>query len=56
MEYQNITNFLDDTTNQLSKFRARDWAEIKNGSRGTYNVSNQTKFKNLSCKVKFMSL
>ena len=25
MEYQNITNLLDDITNQLSKSRTRNW-------------------------------
>ena len=28
MEYQKIINLLDDTTNQLSKFRTRNWVEI----------------------------
>ena len=27
MEYQKIINRLDDTTNQPSKFRARDWVD-----------------------------
>ena len=28
MEYHKIINFLDDTTNQLSKFTTRNWVEI----------------------------
>ena len=28
MEYQKMTNLLDDTTNQPSKFRTRNWAEL----------------------------
>ena len=28
MEYQKMTNPLDDTTNQPSKFRTRNWAEL----------------------------
>ena len=28
MEYQKIINLLDDTTNQASKFRIRNWVEI----------------------------
>ena len=32
MEYQKITNSLDDTTNQPSKFRARNRVEISNES------------------------
>ena len=40
MEYQKITN-LDDTTNEPSKFRTRNWIEIKDESQGTYNENNQ---------------
>ena len=28
MEYQKIINLLDNTTNQASKFRTRNWVEI----------------------------
>ena len=28
MEYQKIINLLDDTTNQPSKFRTRNWVKI----------------------------
>ena len=28
MEYQKMANLLDDTTNQPSKFRTRNWAEL----------------------------
>ena len=45
MEYQKIMNLLDDTRNQPFKFGTRYWVEIDNESRGTYNVSNQIKFK-----------
>ena len=45
MEYQKIVNLLDDTTNQLSKFRTRNCVEINDESRGTYNVSSQIKFR-----------
>ena len=47
MEYQKITNLLDDATNESSKFRIRNLVEINDESRGTYNVSNQIKFKTL---------
>ena len=40
MEYQKIINLLDDTINQPSEFRTRNWVEINDESRGTYNVSN----------------
>ena len=40
MEYQKIINLLDDTTNQPSKFRTRNWVEINGESKGTYDNSN----------------
>ena len=44
MEYQKIENLLDIESNQPSKFRARNWVEINDESRGTY-PSNDIKFK-----------
>ena len=38
MEYQKIANLIDDTSNQPSKFRTRNWVEINDKSRGAYNV------------------
>ena len=43
MEYQKITNFLDNASNQPSKFKTINWVEI-NESRGTY-TSNDIRFK-----------
>ena len=40
MEYQKIINLLDDKTNQLSKFRTRNWVEINDESKGKYDNSN----------------
>ena len=40
MEYQKIINLLDDTMNQLSKFRTRTWVEINNESKEKYDNSN----------------
>ena len=37
MEYQKIINSLDNTTNQPSKFRTRNWVEINGKSRRAYN-------------------
>ena len=37
MEYKKIINLLDDTKNQPSKFRTRNWVEINNKSQGAYN-------------------
>ena len=42
MEYQKMMNLLDDTTNQPSKFRTRDWVEINDESKGRYDNSNIT--------------
>ena len=39
MKNQKIVNLLDDTTNQPSKFRTRNWVEINNGSKGSYDNS-----------------
>ena len=44
MEYQKIINLLDDTPNELSKFRTRNWVEINDESRGKCDSSN-IKFK-----------
>ena len=45
MEYQKIANLIDDTPNQPSKFRTRNWFEINDESRGACNVNSQIKFK-----------
>ena len=45
MEYQKIANLIDDTSNKPSKFRTKNWVEINDESRGTYNVNGQIKFK-----------
>ena len=36
---------MDDASNQPSKFRTKNWVEINDESRETYNVNNQIKFK-----------
>ena len=45
MEYQKIANLIHDVPNQPSKFRTKNWVEINDESRGTYNVNSQIKFK-----------
>ena len=50
MEYQKIANLIDDTSNQPSKFRTKNWVEINDESRGTYNVNTQIKFKTTMLK------
>ena len=46
MEYQIIINLLDNAPNQPNKFRTKDWVEINDDSRETYNTNCQMKFKN----------
>ena len=50
MEYQKIAHLIDDTSNQPSKFRTKNWVEINDESRGTYNVNSQIKFKTAMLK------
>ena len=50
MEYQKIENLIDGTSNQPSKFRTKNWVEINDESRGTYNVNSQIKFKTTMLK------
>ena len=45
MEYQKVENLLDNTSNQPSKFRTKNWVEINDESRGTYSVNRQINFK-----------
>ena len=40
MEYQKIANLLESTSDNLSKFRTRDWVEINDESRGNYANSD----------------
>ena len=35
MEYQKVINLLDNTPNQTSKFKIKNWAEINDESHGT---------------------
>ena len=44
MEYQKIINFLDNISNQPSKFRTKDWVETSVESRGTCNTNSQMRF------------
>ena len=50
MKYQKIANLIDDTPNQPSKFRTRNWVEINDESRGAYSVNSQIKFKTTMLK------
>ena len=44
MEYQKIANLLESTSDNLSKFRTRNWVEINDESRGSY-ANNDIRFK-----------
>ena len=50
MEYQKIANLLGDASNKTFKFRTRNWVEINDESRGTYNIRSQIKFKTTMLK------
>ena len=50
MEYQKIIIFLDNTPNQLSRFRTKNWIEINDQSRGVYNNSSDIRFKTTMLK------
>ena len=50
MQYQKIANLIDDTPNQPSKFRTRNWLELNDESRGAFNVNSQIKFKTTMLK------
>ena len=50
MEFQKITNFLDNVSNQPSRFRTKNWVEINDESRGRFNTNSQIKFKTTMLK------
>ena len=45
MEYQKIANLLDNTSNQPSKFRTKNWVEINDDVRVVYSPNKQIRFK-----------
>ena len=44
MEYQKLVNLLESTSDNLSKFRTRNWVKINDESRGNY-AKGDIKFK-----------
>ena len=50
MEYQKIINFLDNTSNQVSKFRIKNWIEINDQSRAVNNTNRNIIFKTTMLK------
>ena len=51
MEYQKLMKLLDNTPNQQSKFRTKNWVKINDDSRRTYNTNTQVKFKTSMLKL-----
>ena len=41
MQYQKIINLLDNTQNQPTKFRTKNWVENNDEARETYNTKSQ---------------
>ena len=50
MEYQKIGILIDDTSNQPSQFRTKNWVETNDESRRAYSVNSQIKFKTTMLK------
>ena len=50
MEYQKMKNLLDNTSNQLPKFKTKNWIEMNDQSRGVYNTSSDIRFKAIVLK------
>ena len=53
MEYRKIINSLDNTPNEPSKFRTKNWDEINDESRGTYDANNEFKLKTSMIRSSF---
>ena len=45
MEYQKIIVLLDNTPNEPSKIRTKNWVEVNDESRGKYKIGSQIRFK-----------
>ena len=50
MKYQKIINLLDNTPNQTSEFKTKNWVEINDDAREMCNKDSQMKFKTLMLK------
>ena len=45
MEYQKITNLIDNTSDKVPRFIAKKWIEAHDQSGETYNTNKQIRFK-----------
>ena len=50
MGYKKIVSLLGNTSNQISKFKTKNWIEINDQSRGLYNTNNDIRFKTAMLK------
>ena len=51
MQYYKIANLIDrEASSEPSKFKTKNWVEINDESRGTYNVNSEIKFKTTMLK------
>ena len=41
MEYQKIINLLDNTSNEPSKFRTKNWIKMSDNIRGAYSPNKE---------------
>ena len=48
-----MINLLDNTLDQLSKFRTKNWMEINDRSQGVYNTNSNIRFKTAMLKSSF---
>ena len=48
MEYQKISNLLNEASDKPKRFQTKKWIEIVDDRRGTYSSSSQIKFKTTS--------
>ena len=51
MDYQKIANLLDNRLDQPSKFRTKNWVEINNESKKSYDSNSDIRFKKNNAKV-----
>ena len=50
MEYQKMADLLDDASNKTSNFKTKNWIEMNDESKGTYDVGSEIKFKTTMLK------
>ena len=50
MGYQKIVSLLGNTSNQISKFKTKNWIEINDQTRRLYNTNNDIRFKTAMLK------